>query len=429
MHRKEHIGRACGISETLSIVEQNTQRHNGGTVLLCRGYIEELANPEKPKKVVKSKKKADYNKKVEKKRGKAKRATDSIPVEEDAEVELKFKKKTILDDFVPEKGDSLGKIVSKFFVGGAYLAFIISALWIVDHYVQEYQADIMQHEIRELYTISSNKPTMRIPEMIKLPVGTLGVQDNPVTDVIEEVQEPEKELILLPTAESFLAINKDTVGYIRIPNTQCDSVVVQGTDNEYYLKHNFYNVAKQCGTLFVDCRATINTHHDTQNLIVYGHNQKDNTMFGDLDKFKDSSYWKSNPIIYFNTNYEECQYLIVAAFVTNELPEHDNDSIFDYWNYLNFGGEYSFDKWKKEVLERTYFTTGYEFTETDSYLTLSTCSVEWQPSRFVIIARKLHDDETAESISIDGWKRNENPKRPQIWYDLYAGGRKWEAEQ
>ena len=250
---------------------------------------------------------------------------------------------------------------------------------------------------------------------------------SPVTESITEEElieeEPEKPMVLLEGAKALLAENGDTVGYIKIDGIKVDNVVVQGDNNEFYLDHNFYGKKSQPGTLFVDYRCVINTRNDSNNLIVYGHNQKDGKMFGELDLYKwDSKFWLSHNIINFNTNYEERQYVIVASFVTNELPEHDNGNVFDYYNYILFNSYYPFDKWYSEIMERTMFKTGIECTADDEYLTLSTCSSEWEPSRHVIIARKLRD---GEEIDTSGYEWISHPKYPQIYYDLYGG--KWEG--
>lgn len=249
------------------------------------------------------------------------------------------------------------------------------------------------------------------------------VQTEPVIEE-EQVEEVErKPLVLLEGAKALLAENKDTVGYIKIDGIKVDNVVVQTDNNDYYLDHNFYGKPSQPGTLFADYRCTLNTYNDSDNIIIYGHNQKDGKMFGELDLYKwGQDFWLTHNIINFNTNYEESEYVIVASFVTNELPEHDLGKVFDYYNYILFNEYYPFDKWYSEIMQRTMFKTGISCTKDDKYITLSTCSSEWEPSRHVIIARKVRD---GEEITIEGYEWNSNPKYPQIYYDMYGGS--WEG--
>lgn len=250
----------------------------------------------------------------------------------------------------------------------------------------------------------------------------------PSVDVSEEVAEvePEKPMVLLEGAKALLAENEDTAGYIKIEGIKVDNVVVQGDDNEFYLNHDFYGKKSQPGTLFIDNRCTVNTRRDSDNLIIYGHNQKDGRMFGELDLYKwNAEFWKDHYIINFNTNYEESEYVIIASFVTNELASQDNGNLFDYYNYIYFNKYYPFETWYTEIMQRTTFWTGVECTAEDSYITLSTCSTEWEPSRHVIIARKLHE---GEEVDISKWEENKNPKWPQIYYDIYFGGKVWKED-
>ena len=330
-----------------------------------------------------------------------------------------------LNDCLPSRGDKKVRLLSKFILMSCYILFLFSVIYILNYYVESFQAEMAQAEIRHNYTVALQHKDMYVPVT---QTTTIVPEDMPVTEetpVIEEVP-----VILEPTeaAKMLLEQNEDTVGYIKIDGLMVDSVVVQGEDNDYYLSHNFYKEEKQCGTLFVDYRATIGTNKDSQNFIIYGHNQKDGTMFGEMDYYRwNLDLWKTKNIIHFNTNYENNDYLIVASFVTNAIPEQDNGTIFEYWNYIEFNDTYKFEDWKEAVLQRTTFFTGYDFDETDEYITLSTCSTEWEPSRHVIIARKLREDEDANNIDVSGWEKNTNPRWPQIYYDCY-GGDGWEAD-
>lgn len=318
--------------------------------------------------------------------------------------------KDVLKEHIPWRGDTIPQIILKVVIFVAEVVFLISAYKLTVYFVEQYQAEVTQHIMRHYYTVASQRIDMSVPKKNDLQMGV----------------KPLKELVLREAAKELLEINKDTVGYIQIPQTMVSGVVVQGEDNEYYLDRDVYQNKKQCGTLFVDSRARIGTYYDSPNLIIYGHNQKDGTMFGTLDYYKwNTEYWKTSPIIYFDTNYEQNAYLIIASFVTNERPEDDNGNVFDYWNYIYFNDDFPFETWKKEVLTRTQFYTNYDFDVNDEYITLSTCATEWEPSRHVIIARKLRSNETVEDIDVSKWEENPNPRYPQIWYDNY-GGESWE---
>jgi hypothetical protein len=115
---------------------------------------------------------------------------------------------------------------------------------------------------------------------------------------------------------------------------------------------------------------------------------------------QDHSYWLSNPFIYFDSLSESSVYVIVSSFVVN--TNSDDGYVFDYNNYIDFAdsGTYTFENFKKEITERSDFTTGLDIDESDKFLTLSTAAYGSEPSRHVIVARKLRDGETADNIDM-----------------------------
>ena len=229
-----------------------------------------------------------------------------------------------------------------------------------------------------------------------------------------------RPLIILPAAAALLAENSDTAGYVRIPGV-LEEAVVQCDDNDYYLKHNFYDKQRQCGTVFADHRNIVNDYPDlmSDNIVLYGHNEKDGSMFGNMDYYRwDPAFWQSHPFIYFNTNYEEGVYVIVSSFVTNAYPEDDNGNIFDYWNCLEFKDSASYDYFAGEITARSRFITGVDIRQGDKFITLSTCSTEWEDSRHAIVARKLRPGETEEDIDTSAFTLNPAPKWPAIYYKI-----------
>lgn len=323
-------------------------------------------------------------------------------------------------EYVDPYQKDVWRVVNRVCLVIAYIVFFVS-LWIfISYYWESYEAQGNERRLRQIHAIQAKTINMTV-----ISGGNSGSLFPEVTGELVNT----KELVFRQEMQEFVDINKDTAGYIKIPKTGVDGVVVQGEDDEYYLDHNFYGEKRQCGTLFVDSRCIINTTLDSPNLIIYGHNQYDGTMFGDLDFYRwNLEYWKSNPFVYFDTLYEEKTYVIIAAFLTNELPEHDNGNRFDYQNYIYFTKDWSFEDWSTELMLRTQFFTGVDFNVGDQYITLSTCATEWEPSRYVLVARALRDGESADSIDTSLWEENPNPKMPQIWYDVHGISEGWQPD-
>ncbi len=323
----------------------------------------------------------------------------------------KKKKKSFSESFIPQKGDSSSEILSKI-IALISIAVVIVCLIVLGCYFYEMFEAKQNHETLKVIYQQAQQSASAVT---KVPEETRITDDNTPQ---EELPPPE----ILPAAKELLEINPDTIGYVNIPGC-VDEPVVLGQDNIYYLDHNFYNNQRQCGTCFADHRNVIEAYERSDNVILYAHNQKDGTMFGNLDYYRwDPAYWLKNPFIYFNTNYSEDTYVIISSFVINTKPEHDNNNpVFDYQNYINFTDNYSYDTFISEVTKRSTIITGVECSKDDKYLTLSTCSTEWDDSRHVLVARKLRDGETAENFDTTKFSKNPNPKWPAIYYK-YNGG-------
>ncbi|MCH5193379.1 MAG: class B sortase [Oscillospiraceae bacterium] len=318
-------------------------------------------------------------------------------------------KKSFAESFLPMRGDTPNQIVSKVIVLISIMALIVCGVILGVYFYHIFEAKQNNSKILSKYNEIGSRASGEVPQ------ADLTLDENG-----EIIRSP---LVTMPFAVEMLEINKDYAGYVSIPNC-INEAVVQGTDNEYYLNKNIYDQTRQCGTVFADYRNVVNDYADLQsdNIILYGHNQKDGTMFGEMDYYKwDLKYWLKNPFIYFDNKYEQNVYVIIASFVVNDDPKDDNGNVFDYYNYIKFNDTYTYDNFIKELNERTQFYTGIDVNENDKFLTLSTCSYEWDTSRHVIIGRKLRAGETTENIDLSGFEVNPNPKWPAIYYK-YNGG-------
>lgn len=77
--------------------------------------------------------------------------------------------------------------------------------------------------------------------------------------------------------------------------------VTQAADNEYYLNRNFYKRRSVFGNPYFDYRNKIDG--TDRNLIIYGHRVENGQMFGDMEKYKDLSYYQQHAAIQMDTVY------------------------------------------------------------------------------------------------------------------------------
>ena len=104
--------------------------------------------------------------------------------------------------------------------------------------------------------------------------------------------------------KTLIEINPDYKGWLQIEGVLA-LPVVQGSDNEYYLDHNFYGFKSVYGNAYLDYR----TVSDDWIQVIYGHNVTDGQMFAALLNYEDKEFLLQHPIF----TYASCEYQITAA--------------------------------------------------------------------------------------------------------------------
>ena len=228
-----------------------------------------------------------------------------------------------------------------------------------------------------------------------------------------------------PKFRSLYKKNKDIIGWITIDGTNIDYPVMQSKDEEFYLRKGFDKSYSREGMIFASKNSSIKYKKESQNIMLYGHHMKSTgTMFKELDRYFNISFYKKNPIIVFDSLYRDSQYKIFAVMITNPLPHQDNGNVFDYQK-TKFSTKKEFDDWIKEARIRSIYNTFdcVDIEPSDEILTLQTCndsfgkSEDEDKARLIIMARRVRVGEEA-TIDTSKAELNPNPKYPQAWYDV-----------
>lgn len=183
--------------------------------------------------------------------------------------------------------------------------------------------------------------------------------------------------------------NRDTVAWLKIPNTRIDNSVVQSHDNLFYLRLNERREASIYGCYFADAECNVSSRELlSHNTIVYGHSDlQDNPegqRFSQLFKFVDPEFAKANPVIEFSTMDNFMKWEIFAVFYTTVD--------FDYIEAEPAGG---LKQLADEAKSRSVHSYNVPVGDSDHILTLSTCSVRDGNDgthRLVVMAKLLPDD-------------------------------------
>ena len=180
---------------------------------------------------------------------------------------------------------------------------------------------------------------------------------------------------------SLKETNSDTVAYVKVNNTNIDYVVVKGKDNSYYLKHNFEKKWNVAGWIFGDYHNKFD--ESDKNIIIYGHNTKDGSMFGTLKKVLDKD-WYENEDNYKIVLVTEKGIYYYQVFSTYSIkPE-------DYYINTEFKDNDEFDKFIKKLKSRSIYDYKVEVSGEDKILTLSSCIGDGT-KRVVLHAKLIND--------------------------------------
>lgn len=174
----------------------------------------------------------------------------------------------------------------------------------------------------------------------------------------------------------WVSRNKDFKGVFIIPDTGISYPVVQGSDNNYYLKHTIDGNYSDLGTLFIDYR---NLFMSDENLLIYGHNfYQDGEMFSKLINYKKQSYYDAHPTAYYLTAGGGYKIEIFSAYETSVT-----DEIFS----LTFSSEDEYGKFLENTKSKSGIKTDITVGSGDKVMTLSTCSNTSNEGRFVVVGK------------------------------------------
>jgi sortase B len=197
-----------------------------------------------------------------------------------------------------------------------------------------------------------------------------GIQ-NDLKEIMEEDNDKDKPIYnsvgipIINNYDKLLEVNSDTVGWLKVKNTNIDYPVLKTTDNDYYLNRNFYKEKDPNGWVFMDYRNSIDELG--RHTIIYAHNRYySGVMFGSLNNVTKWKWYsvKDNWDITFNTLYENHTWRIFSIYSI--------DVTSDYL-YTTFESDESYQAFIDLIKNRTDIKFTTEVDKDDKILTLSTC--------------------------------------------------------
>lgn len=250
---------------------------------------------------------------------------------------------------------------------------------------------IQENEGREAQQLAQMH-TATQPVIHAVPVSETATQQ-PATVPPETAQPSETTLPVETTAPQMLSNmqelyrkNPDIAGWIKIDGSNIDYAVMHTpSDPEKYLHLNFDQKYSFGGLPFIDANCGMDPESD--NLLIYGHNMQNGTMFRDLMYYDTKTFWENHKTIRFSTLYEEREYQIVAAFYDRVyFPEED---CFKFYQFIDAADREEFDTAIAYFKEKSLYDTGVTAEYGDSLISLVTCAYHVSDGRFVVVAKKV----------------------------------------
>ncbi len=211
--------------------------------------------------------------------------------------------------------------------------------------------------------------------------------------------------------QELLDKNEDVKGWITIPDTNVDYVVMQSgkDDPEFYLDKGFDKEYNKAGTLFLDINTPVEKKN-YQNLVIHGHNMVSTKekMFHNILKYKkDIKYYRKHPLIQFDTIYQTGTWKVFAVFITPPSPSTED---FFEFRRSTFKNASDFLNFVYQIRIRSLINVdAVDINENDQLLMLSTCSYEVNDDyRSIVVARKVREGEDT-SVDVDSAKMNKQP--------------------
>ena len=156
--------------------------------------------------------------------------------------------------------------------------------------------------------------------------------------------------------------NPDFRGWLYFPALDISYPVVQGEDNNYYLKHSFEGESVNAGCIFMDSEASADW--SDRNTFVFGHNMRDESMFGTFKKLlKGTASCEENPYFYI--------YMEESVYIYEIFSYYETKSNSD--RFATFTSDASYDDYVQWATEHSLYASDADLSDRGNIVSLSTC--------------------------------------------------------
>lgn len=184
--------------------------------------------------------------------------------------------------------------------------------------------------------------------------------------------------------------NKDVIGYILIPGTMVSYPILQSQDNDYYLRYNIDGSKGYPGCIYAENYNAASL--DDPLTILYGHNMRNRSMFGELDLYREEEFRAEHPYVIIYLPEEIRVYeIVVASKYTDEHLLSDSfvkeeDGTYSFYGFDGDEGERFVEEMEAYNAKGAILHTD-GITSDDEILAMSTCI--GSNMRYIVAAKRI----------------------------------------
>lgn len=209
-----------------------------------------------------------------------------------------------------------------------------------------------------------------------------------ILNKIENIEIAEEKDERITKLNELQKENNEIIGWIEIEGTNINYPILQSTDNEFYLTHNYKKEKSTSGSLFLD--KDFDLENGSSNYLIYGHRNKQGLMFEDLLKYAKEDFYKEHKQIRFTTLKEDSIYEVLSVFYSRVYYEKEKN-VFRYYYFVNARNEEEYNEFINESKKASIYDTGVNAIYGEQLLTLSTCEYSQEDGRFAVVCKKRID--------------------------------------
>ncbi len=176
--------------------------------------------------------------------------------------------------------------------------------------------------------------------------------------------------------------NSDIYAWITVPGTTIDYPILQSEEDNYYLEKQVDGTDGLPGSIYTN--AIDGKDFSRSNTIIYGHNMKNGSYFGQLHLFEEQDFFDTNKYVYIYLSDRKLTYSIIIASTFNDeyLPD-----VYDFSNQVG-AGQFLNDLAKYASGDDSTSTCeNISMGEWNQIITLSTCVSGESEKRYVVVAK------------------------------------------